>query len=47
MFKIFIVGYRFSLEEYEEPGIKMSDPLYLVDKLANKKLDYLHISLGD
>jgi 2,4-dienoyl-CoA reductase-like NADH-dependent reductase (Old Yellow Enzyme family) len=43
----FIVGYRFSPEEYEEPGIKMSDTLYLVDKLADKKLDYLHISLGD
>lgn len=43
----FIVGYRFSPEEYEEPGIKMADTLYLVDKLADKELDYLHISLGD
>lgn len=43
----FILGYRLSPEEYEEPGIKMSDTLYLVDKLADKKLDYLHISLGD
>lgn len=43
----FIVGYRFSPEEYEEPGIKMSDTLYLVDKLADKRLDYLHILLGD
>lgn len=43
----FIIGYRFSPEEYEEPGIKMEDTLYLVDKLADKKLDYLHISLGD
>ncbi|MBG9447089.1 hypothetical protein ABE66_21315 [Cytobacillus firmus] len=43
----FIVGYRFSPEEYEESGIKISDTLYLVDKLADKKLDYLHISLGD
>lgn len=25
----------------------MSDTLYLVDKLADKRLDYLHISLGD
>jgi len=25
----------------------MDDTLYLVDKLADKKLDYLHISLGD
>lgn len=43
----FIVGYRFSPEEHEESGIKISDTLYLVDKLADKKLDYLHISLGD
>lgn len=43
----FIVGYRFSPEEYEEPGIKMEDTIYLVDKLADKELDYLHISLGD
>lgn len=43
----FIIGYRFSPEEYEKPGIKLEDTLYLVDKLADKKLDYLHISLGD
>lgn len=43
----FIVGYRFSPEEYEEPGIKFSDTLYLVDQLAGKGLDYLHISLND
>ncbi|WP_239498770.1 NADH-dependent flavin oxidoreductase [Paenibacillus odorifer] len=45
--KDFIVGYRFSPEEYEEPGIKITDTFYLIDKLADKKLDYLHISLGD
>lgn len=43
----FIVGYRFSPEEYENPGIRIDDTLYLVDHLADKKLDYLHISLGD
>ncbi|MEC6747029.1 NADH-dependent flavin oxidoreductase [Marinilactibacillus sp. XAAS-LB27] len=43
----FIVGYRFSPEEYENPGIRIEDTLYLVDHLADKKLDYLHISLGD
>ena len=42
----FIVGYRFSPEEYETPGIRLDDTLYLVDKLSDKKLDYLHISLG-
>lgn len=41
----FIVGYRFSPEEFEEPGIRLSDTLYLVDQLADKGLDYLHISL--
>lgn len=41
----FIVGYRFSPEEYETPGIRFEDTLYLVDQLADKPLDYLHISL--
>lgn len=42
----FVVGYRFSPEEYETPGIRFEDTLYLVDKLADKPLDYLHVSLG-
>ncbi|RUL52242.1 NADH-dependent flavin oxidoreductase [Lysinibacillus antri] len=41
----FIVGYRFSPEEPETPGITMSDTLTLVDALADKGLDYLHVSL--
>lgn len=43
----FIVGYRFSPEEYETPGIRFEDTLYLVEQLAAKPLDYLHISLND
>ena len=43
----FIVGYRFSPEEPETPGITMADTLVLIDALANKNLDYLHVSLGD
>ncbi len=43
----FIVGYRFSPEEEETPGIIMSDTLVLVDALAEKGLDYLHVSLMD
>ncbi|RKQ34578.1 NADH-dependent flavin oxidoreductase [Oceanobacillus halophilus] len=43
----FIVGYRFSPEEPETPGITMGDTLKLVDVLADKKLDYLHVSLQD
>lgn len=45
--KDFIVGYRFSPEEFENPGIKFEDTLYLVDKLAEKSLSYLHISLNN
>lgn len=43
----FIVGYRFSPEEPEEPGITMADTLKLIDVLAEKELDYLHVSLND
>jgi 2,4-dienoyl-CoA reductase-like NADH-dependent reductase (Old Yellow Enzyme family) len=43
----FLVGYRFSPEEPETPGITMADTLALVDALADKNLDYLHISLMD
>ncbi|KEZ53267.1 NADH-dependent flavin oxidoreductase [Metabacillus indicus] len=43
--KNFLVGYRFSPEEPETPGITMEDTLALVDALKEKNLDYLHISL--
>lgn len=43
----FIVGYRFSPEEPETPGITMADTLQLIDALAEKDLDYLHVSLND
>lgn len=43
----FIVGYRFSPEEPETPGITMADTLALVEALADKNLDYLHASLMD
>ena len=43
----FIVGYRFSPEEPETPGITMADTLTLVDALADKDLDYLHVSLTE
>ncbi|RUQ30603.1 NADH-dependent flavin oxidoreductase [Peribacillus cavernae] len=43
----FLVGYRFSPEEPETPGITMADTLTLVDALADKDLDYLHVSLMD
>jgi 2,4-dienoyl-CoA reductase-like NADH-dependent reductase (Old Yellow Enzyme family) len=43
----FLVGYRFSPEEEETPGITMTDTLVLIEKLAEKELDYLHVSLMD
>lgn len=43
----FIIGYRFSPEEAETPGITMTDTLSLIDVLSNKELDYLHVSLSD
>jgi 2,4-dienoyl-CoA reductase-like NADH-dependent reductase (Old Yellow Enzyme family) len=43
----FLVGYRFSPEEAETPGITMADTLELIYALAHKELDYLHVSLMD
>lgn len=42
--KPFILGYRLSPEELEEPGITIDDTLYLVDNLAKAKVDYIHLS---
>ncbi|MDJ0041169.1 MULTISPECIES: flavocytochrome c [Pantoea] len=42
----FIIGYRFSPEEIEVPGIRFEDTLYLLEKLAARGLDYVHFSVG-
>lgn len=42
----FIVGYRLSPEEIEEPGITLADTRYFVEKLQETALDYIHVSLG-
>lgn len=42
----FIIGYRFSPEELEIPGIRFDDTLYLLEKLAARGVDYLHFSVG-
>jgi fumarate reductase flavoprotein subunit len=42
----FIVGYRFSPEEIEEPGIRFADTMYLLETLAGHGLDYVHFSMG-
>ena len=43
----FLVGYRISPEEIENPGIGIKDTLEFVEVLSHKKLDYLHISTAD
>jgi len=43
----FLVGYRISPEEVENPGIIMKDTLQLVEALSKKKMDYLHVSVMD
>lgn len=40
-----VVGYRFSPEELETPGIRMPDTFALLDRLAPLGLDYVHASL--
>ena len=42
----FIVGYRFSPLEFEEPGIRFDDTLWLLEQLKSSRLDYLHMSLN-
>lgn len=41
----FITGYRLSPEEPHTPGITLDDTLQFVGELAEKNLDYLHLSL--
>lgn len=43
----FILGYRFSPEEAESPGIDMEITEELIGKLSDKPLDYLHVSLSE
>jgi 2,4-dienoyl-CoA reductase-like NADH-dependent reductase (Old Yellow Enzyme family) len=43
----FIVGYRLSPEEAEQPGITMDDTLLLVEALRHYPLDWLHVSTRD
>ena len=43
----FLVGYRISPEEMENPGITMEDTLHLAEALSHKQLDYLHVSTMD
>lgn len=45
--KPFLLGYRISPEELEEPGITLDDTLNFIDKLKETKIDYLHVSQSD
>ncbi|MEH7385925.1 NADH-dependent flavin oxidoreductase [Bacillus sp. JJ1521] len=42
--KPFLIGYRFSPEEPETPGITMKETFELLDELMNAKIDYIHIA---
>lgn len=44
--KVFIIGYRLSPEELENPGIRIEDTLELIKELNKKEIDYIHLSLG-
>ena len=44
--KPFAIGYRFSPEEKEEPGITMDDTIMLMNALADQDIDYLHVSVN-
>jgi 2,4-dienoyl-CoA reductase-like NADH-dependent reductase (Old Yellow Enzyme family) len=43
----FLIGYRISPEEMENPGITMEDTLHFVEALSKKQLDYIHVSVMD
>lgn len=42
----FVIGYRFSPEEMEKPGICFEETMYLLNQLAKSKPEYLHFSMG-
>ena len=44
--KPFAIGYRFSPEEKEEPGITMEDTILFITALADREIDYLHVSVN-
>lgn len=45
--KPFALGYRMSVEEYDENGLRIQDSLQLIDRLIETGIDYLHVSLVD
>jgi len=45
--KPFALGYRISVEEYDENGLRIGDSLQLIDCFIDSGIDYLHVSLTD
>lgn len=45
--KPFALGYRISVEEYDENGLRISDSLQFIDRLIDSSISYLHVSLTD
>ncbi|MBF0777622.1 NADH-dependent flavin oxidoreductase [Streptococcus cuniculi] len=43
----FLIGYRFSPEEIEEPGLQLYDTLQLLEQLIRLDVDYLHMSVNN
>lgn len=42
----FMLGYRITLDEPHEDGLRIAESLALVDRLIEGGIDYLHVSLG-
>lgn len=45
--KPFLIGYRFSPEEPETPGITMVETFHLLEALIEAEIDYVHIATTD
>ncbi|WP_336951119.1 NADH-dependent flavin oxidoreductase [Acinetobacter sp. AS167] len=45
--KPFVLGYRISIEEYDEKGLRIADSLQLIGRLIDAEISYLHVSLVD
>lgn len=43
----FILGYRISVDEPHDDGLRISESLSFIEHLIDKGIDYLHVSLSD
>ncbi|TCD25304.1 NADH-dependent flavin oxidoreductase [Lelliottia amnigena] len=43
----FIMGYRISVDEHYDDGLRLDESLQLVDRLVDEGINYLHVSLGN